>query len=247
VQDSPIALVNELCFDLSRFNSKVYRLSHFVRSLIDHRENADLLSYESTLRYVEFPALDLKIDDRETYGDGVHVEHAEVFKILDWLGAETNKGGKGVNEIIELTVPDRLVNPHKETRIGKYAEKFKVEVLDWRFLDMSISVFGKATKERIRELHLYASGKLAVIRHWLSEEGLATLPNLTELEIRVVQELMTKRDCETTTESIRKEFKTFKETVNEERDRKGHKHLKVNVEHQLWNPTIKRLADLEEM
>jgi hypothetical protein len=62
-----------------------------------------------------------------------------------------------------------------------------------------------------------------------------------------LQELMTKRDCETTTESIRKEFKTFKETVNEERDRKGHKHLKVNVEHQLWNPTIKRLADLEEI
>ena len=170
--------VKELCFDLSRFNSKVYPVSDFVLSLIAHQENAELLSYESTIKYAEFPALDLKADEKETFGDSVHGEHVEVFKALNWLG------GKGVCEIIELIVPDRLVNPHDEVKIGKYVRDFKVEVLNWRFLDMSISVFedpltgDRSALERIRKLYLYASGKRAIISHWLSKEGVPSLPNV---------------------------------------------------------------------
>ena len=167
--------VNELCFDLSRFNSKVYLVSDFVRSLISHQDNADLLSYEHTIRYAEFPALDLNADEKKTFGDSVPVEHTEIFEVLNWLK------GKRVNEIIQLTVPDRLVNPHNEVDIGRYVRSFEVEVLNWRFLDMSISIFKEDSKEdskpidTIRELHLYSSGKRAVISHWLSKEGVASL------------------------------------------------------------------------
>ena len=115
----------------------------------------------------------MKVDEKETFGDSVHAEHTEIFKVLNWLKE------KKVNEIIELTVPDRLVNPHDEVKIGKYVRNFEVEVLNWRFLDMSISIFeDPKTRERIRELHLYSSGKRAVISHWLSEEGVASLPNV---------------------------------------------------------------------
>ncbi|KAL9120736.1 MAG: hypothetical protein Q9187_002706 [Circinaria calcarea] len=166
-------VVNELCFDLSRFNSKLYPVSDFVRSLIAHQDHADLLSYEHTIRYAEFPALDLKADTKETFGDSVRAEHTEVFEVLDWLK------GKKVNEIIELTVPDRMVNPHNEVEIGRYVRNFEVEVLNWRFLDMSISIFeDPKTWDRIRELHLYSSGKRAVISHWLSKEGVSLLRNV---------------------------------------------------------------------
>ncbi|PTB49646.1 hypothetical protein M431DRAFT_524534 [Trichoderma harzianum CBS 226.95] len=164
----------ELCFDLSRFNSKKYLVSDFVRSLISHQDNPDLLSYEHTLKYAEFPNLDAKDDEKEIFGDDVHYEHAEVFLILDWL-----RNDKKVREIIELTVPDRLVNPHNEVKIGNYVKFFQVQVLNWRFLDLSITVLpDQETKDRIKELHLYASGKRAAISHWTSENGILTLPNL---------------------------------------------------------------------
>ncbi|OPB45726.1 hypothetical protein A0O28_0092920 [Trichoderma guizhouense] len=167
--------VEELCFDLSRFNSKKYLVSDFVRSLISHQDNPDLLSYEHTLKYAEFPNLDAKDDEKEIFGDDVHYEHAEVFLILDWL-----RNDKKVREIIELTVPDRLVNPHNEVKIPNYVKFFQVQILNWRFLDLSITVLpDQETKERIKELHLYASGKRAAISHWTSENGILTLPNVS--------------------------------------------------------------------
>jgi hypothetical protein len=145
-----------------------------------------LLSYEETLRYVEFPALDLKVDDRETFGDNNHlsVQHTEVFRLLTWLQEKMH-----VRHIIQLKVPDRLINPHNENCIARFVNMYGVECLDWRCLDLSISIFsspaakGKTNadtdsmkaKEKIKELHLYSSGKRAVIDHWLSDEGIPTL------------------------------------------------------------------------
>jgi hypothetical protein len=161
----------------------VYPVIDFVQSLIRHQDNANLLSYEHTIKYAEFPPLDL--NHKEAFGESVHAEHTEVFEVLKWLQS------KGVTEIIELTVLDRLVNPHNETEIGRYVRDFKVEVLNWRFLDMSISIFKDPVTDKaqsnlipdpnlmiIRELHLYASGKLAVISHWLGPEGVISLPNV---------------------------------------------------------------------
>lgn len=167
--------VNELCFDLSRFNSQAYPVSHFVRSLIHHSENVNLLSYEHTIKYAEFPALDLNPEHTESFGPEGLVEHTEVFEILEWL-----RKVKRVQEIIQLKVPDRLVSPHNEKGIATLVRDFRVEVLDWRFLDMSISIFEDVeTRERIKELHLYSSGKRAAISHWLSAEGVRSLEKVS--------------------------------------------------------------------
>ncbi|KAK1243121.1 hypothetical protein MKX07_003749 [Trichoderma sp. CBMAI-0711] len=174
--------VRELCFDISHFNSKQHRVSEFVDSLIQHSENENLLSYEETLRYVEFPALDIKVDDKETFPENAYLpsQHTEVFDTLKWLQEQ-----KGVRQIVELKVPDRLINPHDEKRIAEYVAKFEVECLDWRCLDLPISVFGSHKPEnstdltivndKIKELHLYSSGRRAVIDHWLGSNGIPTL------------------------------------------------------------------------
>ncbi|EHK46582.1 hypothetical protein TRIATDRAFT_195163, partial [Trichoderma atroviride IMI 206040] len=156
---------------ISRINSKLYPVSDFIRSLVSHQDDRNLLSYEQTIRYIEFPALDLRVEEKETFGDNIQSEHFEVFQALDWLKK------KGVKEIIEFVIRDRLVNPHNEIGIGQYVERFKVEVLDWRFLDMSISIL-KIGKDRIRELHLYTGGKRSAIMHWLSEDGVRSLTNV---------------------------------------------------------------------
>lgn len=183
--------VRELCFDISRFNSKRYRVSEFVHSLIHHSEIETLLSYEETIRYAEFPALDLKGDDREVFVDNLYlpVQHTEVFDALDWL-----RDQKGVQRIVELKVPDRLINAHDEARIAEFVEKFEVEHLDWRCLDLSLSVLGSATtgdnattaderkiNDKIKELHLYSSGRRAAIDHWLGDDGIPTLTKASVL------------------------------------------------------------------
>ncbi|KAL6697342.1 hypothetical protein J3F84DRAFT_368680 [Trichoderma pleuroticola] len=241
--------VQELCFDLSKFNSKTYPLSKFVHSLIHHQDNPKLLSYERTIKYAEFPTLESRT---ETFGDTIDNGHKEVFQILDWLRS------KNVQEIIDLKVPDRLVNPHNEVKIGQYVADFKVEVLNWRFLDMSITILkDEETKRRIRELYLYSSGKRAVVNHWLSAEGVPSLSNLARLEVSIIQELMPKEDCRETLTYIQDEFDTFERTVNEERrilnlERKAEgqallQELRVNVRIQPWNPANERQADLEEI
>lgn len=148
-----------------------------MRSLINHSENPNLLSYEHTIKYAEFPALDLDPDHKDTFGPEGLMEHTEVFEILQWL-----RDVKKVEEIIQLKVPDRLVGPHNEEKIAKQVSDFKVEVLNWRFLDMAISIFQDGeTRRRIKELHLYSSGKRAAISHWLSNEGIASLENVSEV------------------------------------------------------------------
>ncbi|KAI0096962.1 hypothetical protein GGR51DRAFT_542140 [Nemania sp. FL0031] len=197
--------VDELCFEMSQLNSKLYRVSDFVHSLISHQENAGLLLYESTIKYARFPPLDVHIDDKETFGRSFREEHTEVFDILDWL-----KEKKKVISIVELKVPDRLFNPHNELLIAECVGDFGVEILDWRFLDMSLSVFPADTvRPRIRELHLYSSGKRAAISHWFSEEGLITFPNLRNLEIHVIQDLISKDHCDETLEHIDSNLRDF--------------------------------------
>lgn len=104
---------------------------------------------------------------------------------MDWL-----KNKKKVKHIIELTVLDRLVNPHDEVIIGTYVKQFEVEILNWRVLDLSISVFKSSEPnnddalQRIREIQLYTSGKRAVISHWLSEDGIRSLTNVSYATIR---------------------------------------------------------------
>jgi hypothetical protein len=147
-----------------------------VDSLILPRRTQRLLSYERTLRYVEFPPLDMMTGDRETFKENSHFErnHDEVFKVLRWLRKE-----KGVLNVIKLKVPDRLVNPHEDLQMATEVDNFGVESLDWKVLDLSISIFSEKVKEKIKELHLYSSGKRAVISHWFSPEGIRSLKKVS--------------------------------------------------------------------
>lgn len=170
-------IVNDLCFDISRINSSTYQVSDFVDSLIyqDEVEDRRVHRYEETLKYVEFPPLDMMEAGREPYKQNSYLrkDHEEVFRILDWLYS------RGVRKIIKLKVPDRLVNPHDDVRMADYVERFEVEVLDWKVLDLSISVF-KDRKHELEEIRLYSSGRRSVIDHWFNkDDGVESLPKVS--------------------------------------------------------------------
>ena len=161
----------EICFDLSRFDSKSFPVRDFVDSLTKNLNHAGTMSFEPVLKYADFPSLDLSSEVGS--GPDLRKDHTEVFDVLEWLSEI-----KSVNEILELNILDRLHNPHDEIKIGEWVNKLGVEVLNWRCLDLPLSILEEATKERIRELHLYTGGKRAVIGHWLSSQGVETFPNV---------------------------------------------------------------------
>ncbi|KAI1454169.1 peptidase S8/S53 domain-containing protein [Annulohypoxylon moriforme] len=161
------------------------------------------------------------------------VERDEAFQVLDWL-----KKSKNVKKIISLTVPDRLVNPHDELKIAEKVDLFKVEVLNWRLLDMCISIMTEEAKNRLTELHLYSSGKRAVISHWLSKEGIGSLKELKSLYIYVVNEMGSDKWCRDTKEYIEKMIrgKTFGNLT----------HPDIKVSCRFWNPAP-HLDNLDEI
>ena len=180
---------------MSRYNWSAFVLSDFIDSLIhqDEIERRQMLKYESTLKYVEFPSIDMTVERREVIKDSANlIKHDEVFRILQWLA------DKGVTKIIKLVVPDRLLNPHDEDEMARFVRRFQVEVLDWKVLDLSISIFkdlpmatssaiasgrdvNKNSEKKkpawhLQELSLYSSGKRAAINHWFNkDDGIPSL------------------------------------------------------------------------
>ncbi|KAH6982583.1 hypothetical protein EDB80DRAFT_735975 [Ilyonectria destructans] len=219
--------IADLCFDISRFNSKSFPLDLLAKALprINGLSPASQRShrYEPILRYADFPNLDCDRDDHR-YGREFR-EHHEVFDILKWLKE------KMVMEIVKLRVPDRMYNSHDEHEIAKHVVGFQVRNLDWRCLDLAISAFEKPEDVCLETLHLYSSGKQAVITHWMSPEGIECLPRLRDLKIHLVKESMTKSSIsrlETSLKNRLGEIKKRRDLLNEEEF-----HFKVDVES--WN------------
>lgn len=226
----------DLCFDISRFNSATYEVSAFVDSLILHSQNRDLLKYEQTLRYVEFPPLDLMVKEREALCENSHFtkSHREVFRILEWLW------DKNVRKITKLKIPDRLLNPHDDEEMAVWVDKFEVEVLDWKVLDLCVSGLKKGTKGRIKELYLYSSGSRAAINDWFGEDGVKKLGEPFEtLIISVIKETCT----ETRSKAVTKELRSH---VSKLRRGKPDTFKAPRIETVSWYPTSK-LVNLGEI
>lgn len=58
---------------------------------------------------------------------------------------------------------------------------------------------------------------------------------------------MTKENCSSTTQFIKREFEALVNDINKERVKNGRDELKVSCTTDSWNPAQMRLADLEEM
>ncbi|RWA06780.1 hypothetical protein EKO27_g8322 [Xylaria grammica] len=150
--------------ETDKFARSLPKLTNLPRDT--HRSHC----YESVLRYAAFPALG---SDTEANWRGKELmEHEEVFQILGWLRGETK-----VEEILKLSVLDRIYKPHDEHRIAECVRDFSVRILDWRCLDLAISAFEEGSGNSVQVIHLYSSGKRATISHWLSPDGIQSLPN----------------------------------------------------------------------
>ena len=185
-------------------------VADFVTSMPRGGRSYSLIRYEETIRYAEFPVLDLNTqqqtpavpDQQRSYLESTH---REILDMLDWLYDH------GVRRIIKLRVPDRMVHPHDELEIAAIVRRFRIEVLDWRILDLSLSIFRphggpsdiplvyaagndeddeddntEAAKTCLTQLHLYTGGRRSAVDHWFSAEGLESM-KLDHVHIHVIK------------------------------------------------------------
>ncbi|KAL4923524.1 S8 family peptidase [Aspergillus undulatus] len=194
----------ELCLDMSDFNRSSHDFEKFVdrlttivpRNMNDDSDDEEdtavslpgMVSFEDTLFFVQLP--DLNHVKQPCYQETIR-------KLFSWL-AKT----QGVKTIKRLYIPDSSLTPLSDAFIALYVlDQFNIEALDWRKLDVNLEVFtsssaGRRTEaevavnwntcKHLRELTLHSSGNWSVLYHWISEDGLARLPELNKVVIEIV-------------------------------------------------------------
>lgn len=168
--------MNEITLPLSQFNAQQFNFSDFISGLTGNWEGEttkasqlQCLKFERVLKSVDFP--DLNGQFGASVVDDVRKDHHEIEVILNWLSKE-----KGVEEIISLKVPDRLHSPHRDCSVRRFVQKYKVETLDWRKLDLYLVDYDgnwaplpHDWAASLQKLTLYSSGNTAVHDHWMSQ------------------------------------------------------------------------------
>ncbi|CAK7200575.1 hypothetical protein SEUCBS139899_003273 [Sporothrix eucalyptigena] len=126
---------------MSRLLLKGNSVVGFVASMPRQGISQSLIRYEETIRYAQFPMLHLSklpvalTSTAQPCRSYFQHTNTEVVEMLSWLYDHS------VNRIIALHVPDRIVHPHAELEIANVVKRFHVEELDWRILDLSLSIF----------------------------------------------------------------------------------------------------------
>ena len=94
--------------------------------------------------------------------------------LFDWLWA------MGVQTIKDLNIPDQRIQPLTEDFVHtKILSRFQVLNLDWRKLDLDISILkSPKTASSLKKLRLYSSGNWSVLYHWASDDGVSALPEV---------------------------------------------------------------------
>lgn len=164
------------------------------------------IKFEPTLRYVQFPNLDLvaPISESPLY----YPPRDEVPTVLAWLRM------KGVTEIVELKVDDSLTHPHTEEMIEESIRNFKIQKLDWQRLDIAIKSI-KDYAPNLQSLHLYGSGNWGVIEHWTGSEGVVGLTSLQEIYLHLVEGSMTEERVKALKEFAKKRFENRRQEIPE--------------------------------
>ncbi|RSL83236.1 hypothetical protein CEP51_004660 [Fusarium floridanum] len=167
-----------LCFDYSEAPSEIFEDS-FIQSY-DH------MNFDQVLRYVSFRRIELQkppAPSRESRLTKLRPARlktgrgrSDLTVFFGWLRR------KGVKHILKVIVDDLKDPPHSDSAIEDCLRPFKVEILDWRKVDLCPETILTACRN-VRQLHLRWSGNRAILRAWSEPEGLPKLQNLEAVHL----------------------------------------------------------------
>ncbi|KAL6402599.1 Peptidase S8/S53, subtilisin/kexin/sedolisin [Ilyonectria robusta] len=163
----------QLARDVDNADEEPVQTVRLADILVDNLPHIDCdgIEFERILKYVNIPSFPRQLGERRT----------DTISIFQWL-----KAYKRVKRVFEVTVDDCRHCPTTEEDIEMAFQDLDVQHLDWRRTDLSITSIANVAKE-LKTLHLYSSGSLAAIDHWLGPKGISIL-NLDRLYIHVMQD-----------------------------------------------------------
>ncbi|KAK4450515.1 hypothetical protein QBC34DRAFT_493784 [Podospora aff. communis PSN243] len=141
------------------------------------------LRFERILKYVALPKLTMDpettVRRKSRFQQEKKVVHrrglSDLVEVFKWLRRHN------VEQIVKVMVIDDGDPSHAEAAIEEALRDFKVEVWDWKKLDLCSDVIAESSK-CVKEVSLYSSGSKAVLMGWASEEGLRNKAKFPELE-----------------------------------------------------------------
>lgn len=157
-------------FDLGP-KSKVFE-KDFEKDFSHYRLN-------STLQYVAFPQVSVISSDSGEKSSAETTGRTDMLFFSRWLEKR-----KHVDRILTVIVDDLKQPSHSDEVVEKALESFKVEILDWRKVDMCPQTICRIGSH-IHTLHLYWSGRNSVLRGWCEAKGLAKLSRLQRVYLHV--------------------------------------------------------------
>ncbi|KAI1109570.1 hypothetical protein F5Y14DRAFT_444621 [Nemania sp. NC0429] len=103
----------------------------------------------------------------------------DMLTLFKWLK------DKKVTNIIKVVVDDHRDPFHSDKAIIDALKQFSIEIVDWSKPDLDPETIQAACKD-VRELHLSWSGLNGMLLAWGGTDGLASLPNLTDIYLRQI-------------------------------------------------------------
>lgn len=160
------------------------------------------LKFENVLQYVALPRMEIESQNRNLVKeqDVATCRTKQEYDISKLLEGHLNPDGKGrsdikfffrflhdkgVRHIIRVIVDDTL-NPHSDLAIESALSGLKVDIWDWRKIDLCPETIVRAAPH-VREVSLYWSGNNAVLRGWSEPNGLKRLKELKKVYLHVEQ------------------------------------------------------------
>ncbi|KAH6715880.1 hypothetical protein BKA61DRAFT_334368 [Leptodontidium sp. MPI-SDFR-AT-0119] len=184
---------NQIYFDLYDSPSKTISEDRI-------EEGLDHLKFEDILQYVALPSLHLEKKPATTKlrktsrSDGKG--RSDMVFLFNFLRH------KKVQRIIRVIVDDMVEPAHSDEAIEAALAGFKVEIWDWRKLDLCTETILAAAFDA-EEVCLYWSGNNAVLRGWSEAGGLPLLRKLKKVHLHVEQGLESSRRTENNIEDFR--------------------------------------------
>lgn len=143
------------------------------------------LRFEEVLQYVALPSMQLekrpivpKAGRKIPKPDGRG--RSDMVFLFNFLR------NKRVKRVIRVIVDDTLEPAHSDESIEKALGGLKVEIWDWRKIDLCTETIVTAAPEA-REVSLYWSGNNAVLRGWSEVGGLNMLTRLKKVHLHYGQ------------------------------------------------------------
>ena len=172
-----LCIGKEICFDLCDQLSLEITQDQIYQGFAP-------LEFESVLQYVAFPNLQVKKNTPRSQ-KGKHVNRDsggrdDMTVLFDFLRE------KKVKRIIRVIVADRDRDAHSDVVVENTLRFFNVEIWDWQKIDICTETIATAAPD-VEEMHLYWSGKNAVLWGWSDREVLKRMKELKKIYLHTTQ------------------------------------------------------------